>query len=294
MAAVLVSEWIPVKKGDVLARLDPRETDAGLAAAKADVARAEAAAARGERELARAERLKAAGLATQQQLDDARTENTAAQAAAEAARAQLAYAQSRADKVVLRAPLDGVVAFRGCDVGDYVENMGAPALFKVVDNRLLDLTVTVPAARSAAVRVGQRLTFTTEALPNRTFTGTVSHVNPLYDESSRTLKVIAEVPNEDGALRGGLFVSGRIEVGSRTGVLRLPREALQTWNTTTGRAEVYVVDGDLARRQQLRVGEAADGRVEVLEGLSPGARVVVRGAFNLRDGDRVRVTGGEA
>jgi RND family efflux transporter MFP subunit len=294
VAAVLVTEWVPVHRGDVLARLDPRELDAALAAARADVARAEAAQARAERELARGERLKAAGLATQQQLDDARTEHQASGATVEAARAQLACAQSRADKVVLRAPLDGVVAHRGIDVGDYVQNMGEVPLFRIVDNRLLDLTVTVPAARSALIRVGQRLTFSTEALPDRTFTGTVSYVNPLFDESSRTLKVIAEVPNEDRTLRGGLFVSGRIEVGRRAGILQLPREALQTWNTTTGQAELFVVDGDVARRLQVRVGDAAAGRVEILEGLTPGARVVVRGAFNLRDGDRVRVTGGEA
>ncbi len=294
VAAVQVTEWVPVRRGDVLARLDSREMDAGLAGARAEVARAEAAEARAARELARGERLKAAGLATQQSLDDARTEHQAALAATEAARAQLAYAQSRADKVVLRAPLDGVVAFRGIDVGDYVENMGAPALFKIVDNRLLDLTVTVPASRSASVQVGQRLDFTTEALPGRRFSGTVSHVNPLFDESSRTLKVIAEVPNDDGALRGGLFVSGRIEVGRRAGVLQLPREALQAWNATAGSADVFVIDSDVARRQAVRVGDVVAGRVEILSGLTPGARVVVRGAFNLRDGDRVRVVGGEA
>jgi RND family efflux transporter MFP subunit len=174
-------------------------------------------------------------------------------------------------------------------VGDYVENMGAPPLFKIVDNRVLDLVVTVAAARSAAVSVGQSLVFTTDALPGRTFRGVVAHVNPLFDESSRTLKVIVEVPNEDGALRGGLFVSGRLEVGRRAGVMQLPREALQAWDVASGKAEVYVVEGDVARRREVRVGDAAAERVEVLAGLSAGAQVVVRGAFNLRDGDRVRV-----
>ncbi len=295
VTAVPVTEWVAVRRGDVLARLDSRETDAALAAARADLARAQAAETRAARELERGERLKAAGLATQQSLDDAHTEHEAAQASTAAAGAQLAYAQSRADKAVLRAPIDGVVAYRGAHVGDYVENMGAPPLFRIVDNRLLDLTVTVPAARSAQVAVGQRLTFATEALPDRVFVGVVAHVNPAFDEASRTLKVVAEVPNEGGELRGGLFVSGSIETGRRDAVLMVPREALLTWDVASGRAEVFVVNGETAQRRQVRVGGAVGGRVEVLDGLAAGERLVVRGAFNLRDGDRVRVVaGGEA
>ena len=293
VTAVPVTEWVPVRRGDVLARLDPRETDASLAMAKAEVARAEANAARAARELERSVRLREAGLATQRALDDAHTEQEAAHAAAEAARAQLAYAKSRADKAVLRAPIDGVVSYRGADVGDYVENMGAPALFRVVDNRLLDLTVTVPAARSSRLAVGQPLAFTTEAVPGRTFRGAIAHINPTFDQTSRTLQVIAEVPNEDGALRGGLFVSGAVTTGVRQGVLRVPREALQAWDVAAGRADVYVVDQGVARRKAVQVGATVDGLVEITGGLEAGTSVVVRGAFNLRDGDSVRVAGGK-
>ncbi len=291
VASVAVTEWVPVRRGDVLARLDPRETEAALAAAKAEAARADAGAARAVRELERCERLRAAGLATQQTLDDARTERDAAVAAAEAARAQFDYARSRHDKSVLRAPIDGVVAHRGVNAGDYVENMGAPPLFRIVDNALLDLTVTVPSGRSAGVRAGQRLTFTSEAAPGRVFAGTVAHVNPAFDEASRTLKVLAEVPNADGALRDGLYVSGQIETGARAGVLLLPREALVAWDVAAGRAEVFAVEAGTARRRAVRTGTAAGGRVEIVEGIAAGDRVVVRGAFNLRDGDRVRDAG---
>lgn len=293
IVAVPVTEWVPVSRGDVLARLDPRETEASLALARADLSRAETGEARAVRELERGGRLRAAGLATQQTLDDAHTERAAAAAATAAARAQLAYAQSRSDKAVLRAPIDGVVSYRGVNVGDYVENMGAPALFRVVDNRLLDLTVTVPAGRSAGLAVGQRLTFTTEAVPGRVFDGTVAHVNPSFDAASRTLEIIAEVPNDDGALRGGLFVSGEVVVGVRRDVLRLPREALQAWDVAAGRAEVFVIAQDAAHRRQVEVGSADGGLVEVKAGLQPGDRVVVRGAFNLRDGDVVQVSGGK-
>lgn len=293
VTAVAVTEWVPVKRGDVLARLDPRETDASLAMAKAELARAEANETRATRELERSERLREAGLATQRALDDAHTEREAAKAATEAARAQMAYAKSRADKAVLRAPIDGVVSYRGADVGDYVENMGAPALFRVVDNSLLDLKVTVPAARSARLAVGQPVTFTTEAVPGRAFAGAIAHINPTFDQNSRTLQLVAEVPNADGALRGGLFVAGEVTTGVRASVLRVPREALQSWDVAAGKADVFVVDQGVARRRPVQVGTAADGMVEVTTGLEAGASVVVRGAFNLRDGDSVRVAGGK-
>jgi len=227
---VTVAEWVPVRKGTKLARLDPREAEAVAAAARAALLQAEANENRAVREAERCERLRAAGLATQQMLDDARTVREAASASTAAAKAQVSAAEYRLEKTVIRAPFDGVVASRSIDVGDYVESMGAPRpLFQVVDNRLLDLTVTVPSTRSAGLRVGQRLDFTTDALPGRTFAGTVAHINPVADETTRTIKVIAEVANEDGALRGGLFVSGRIEIGERRGVLQVPRAALISW-----------------------------------------------------------------
>jgi RND family efflux transporter MFP subunit len=213
---IAVTEWVPVKKGRALARLDGREAEAAVAAARAALLQAEANETRAVREADRCERLRTAGLATQQMLDDARTVRDAAAASTAAAKAQLAAVEYRLEKTVIRAPFDGVVASRSIDVGDYVESMGAPRpLFQVVDNRLLDLTVTVPSTKSALLRAGQRLEFTTDALPDRTFVGTVAHINPVVDESTRTIKVIAEVPNADGALRGGLFVSGRIEIGGR-------------------------------------------------------------------------------
>lgn len=287
---VAVAEWVPVKKGTVLARLDPREAEAAVAAAKAALLQAEANGNRAVREADRCERLRAAGLATQQMLDDARTLQEAAVANTAAATAQLAAAEYRLEKTVFRVPFDGVVAARNIDVGDYVESMGTPRpLFQVVDNRRLDLTVTVPSTRSALLRVGQRLVFTTDALPGRTFSGAVAHVNPVVDETTRTIKVIAEVDNEDGALRGGLFVSGSIEIGERRGVIQVPRSALLSWDVAGGRAELFAVKEGVARRREVRTGASAGNAVEIASGLETGEQVITRGGFNVRDGDRVQV-----
>lgn len=287
---VLVSEWVPVRKGQPLARLASRDAEATLAAARAAVAQAEAAAARAVRELELAEKLRANGLLTQQGLDEARSARDAALAGLDAARAQLRLAEANLDKTVIRAPFDGVVAYRGVNVGDRVENMGGGApMFRVVDGRVLQLTVTVPSTASARVRVGQPLLFTVDALPGRVFRGQVTTINPTMDEASRSLKVTADVANPDGELRGGMFAEGRIVTGRRTGVLQVPRTALLSWDVGGGTAEVLVVAGDRAERRSISVGEVVGDRVEVTAGLAAGEQVITRGNFAVKPGDRVQV-----
>lgn len=293
VAEVFVTQWVRVRAGTPLARLDTREAEAGVKAARATFLQAETGAKRAARELDRTVKLKEAGLATQQQLDEARSAEEAARAAAEAAKAQVALAETRLEKGVVRAPIDGVVAVRNVNVGDYVENMGnPPPMFRVVDNRVLELTASVPSARMAALKVGQPFAFTTDALPGRTFEGKVSFINPAADETSRTVKVKTEVPNPSEALKAGLFVKGRVVTGRRSGVLVVPRSALVSWDTVARTAGVFVVEAGVAKRLPVETGAAPGDLVEVVRGLSAGQEVVTRGGFNLREGDRVLVSKG--
>ncbi len=292
--AVYVTQWVPVRKGAPLAKLDTSETEAGLDALRAVVAQATVAETRAKREHERAVQLREYGLITQQALDDATSAIDAAEAATRAARAQVRTGEARLSKSSIAAPIDGVVAERNVNVGDRVENMGGDtSMFRIVDNRLLDLTVTVPSADLRAVRVGQRLEFTTDAVPGRLFAGKVMFINPSVDEGSRAAKVVAEVPNPDGALRGGLFVRGHIVTGTRQAVLHVPREALINWNVEQHTADVFVVSGGQAQRRPVRVGTARETLVEISGGLTAGDTVVTRGGFAIRHGDRVTVQNGE-
>ncbi len=293
--AVYVTEWVPVRRGARLARLDTTETEAGLKALEAMEAQARVNEARARREYERALQLKQYGLITPQNLDDAKTAVDAAEAATAAARAQVQAAQARLAKSFITAPIDGVIALRAVNVGDRVENMGGGGLplFRIVDNRLLDLTVSVPSSRLAQVKVGQPLEFTTDALPGRTFTGKVMFINPTIDPASRSAKVVAEVRNTDGQLKAGAFVKGRILVANRSGVLQVPREALQNWNVEQGTADVWVVRGDTADRRQVRIGAATATSVEILDGLQAGEQVVTRGSFALKPGDRIAPASGQ-
>jgi RND family efflux transporter MFP subunit len=180
------------------------------------------------------------------------------------------------------------VAERNVNVGDRVENMGGnSAMFRIVDNRLLDLTVTVPSAQMSKLRVGQQLDFTTDAAPGRGFTGVVMFINPAVESASRSAKVVADVANTDGALRGGLFVRGRIIAGRTSDAVVVPRDALLDWNVSERTASVFVVANGKADKRAVRVGAMAGEQVEITKGLAVGEPVVTRGGFTLRPGDRV-------
>lgn len=303
---VYVTEWVRVRKGTPLARIDTAEpealakrAEASVESARAALAQAQVSATRAERELARIIKLKESGLATQQSVDDARTESAAAQARIDAAQAQIRVAQeelrqarARLAKGLVVSPLDGVVALRDVNVGDLAGDAatGKP-IFRIVDNRVLNLTVTIPSADSARVMVGQPLEFSVDALPGRTFTGTVMFINPELSAEDRSLRVIAEVRNAGELLKGGLFAKGRILVGRRPAVVQVPRDALAAWDTASKKASVFVVAGNVAKVKQVETGVVIGDEVEIVRGVGPGEQLVTRGGFNLKDGDVVTVVG---
>jgi membrane fusion protein (multidrug efflux system) len=301
---VHVNEWVRVKKGDPLAKLDTREAEvvlqkarAAVEVAKANILQAEVSQNRANREFERAQKLKETGLITQQAFDDARTETEAAKARIEAAKAQLKvaeedvlYAQTRLSKSMIRSPLDGMVSFRNVNVGDFVGEMGAKPMFRIVDTRILELTVTAPSSEMGAIRIGQPLHFSSDAFPGRNFVGKVMFINPVVSEADRSIKVVAEVENREEQLKGGLFVQGRILTGKRTGVLKIPRAALLSWDVAGKKGEVFVVNQDVAKRRSLQTGAILGDQVEITSGLAAGDLVITRGGFNVKEGDKVNVT----
>jgi membrane fusion protein (multidrug efflux system) len=302
---VYVTEWVKVKKGTSLAKIDAREMEillqkagAAIEMAKANLLQAEVSGNRANREYDRLLKLKEVGLVTQQNIDDGLTEKEAAAARIAAARAQLKVAeedlqhtQTRLSKTLIRSPIDGVVSFRGVNVGDLVGEMGSPKImFRIIDTRTLDLTVTVPSTEMSRLHVDQPLTFSTDVLPEQKFTAKVMFINPVVNDSDRSIKVTAEVENVSEQLKGGLYAKGRIITGKRTDIIRVPRVALLSWDVTGKKGDLFVVKGEIANRRTVQTGIVMGDFIEVTSGLTLGEPVVVRGGFNLKDGDRVSVT----
>lgn len=305
---VYVTEWVRVKKNAPLARIDVGETEAlvrraeaAIESAKAGLLQAQVSAQRAEREKARMQKLNEFGLSTQQSLDDTETEAEAANVRVEAARAQIRAAeadlhqlQARLSKGLIRSPMDGIVSLRDVNVGNLASDAAAAKpLFKIVDNRVLNITVTVPSVEMAKVNVGDVLTFSVDALPGRTFSGRVMHINPAVNEADRSVKVIAEVSNTSGELKGGLFAKGSIMTGSRKNVIQVPRSALVGLNVAAKKAGLYIVKDNTALYREVATAAIAGDQVEITSGLNPGENLVVRGAFNLKDNVRVALTSGQ-
>lgn len=303
---VMVSEWVHVRKGQPLVRIDVAETEAqvkraeaGITSAKASHTQAQVAANRAERELARILKLKESGLATQQTLDDARSEVEAAKARVGVAAAQIHVAEeevrqgtARQAKGLVVAPIDGVIALRDVNVGDLASDAAAAKpIFRIVDNRLLNLTVTVSSTDSARIKVGQQLEFTVDSQPGRTFTGKVMYINPELSSSDRSLKVIAEVRNVPEVLKGGLFAKGRIVTGNRVQVLQVPRSVINAFDTVAQKGSLFVVENGIVHKRDIISGSVTGEQVEIVSGLKPGEQYVTRGGFNLKDGDKVAVAG---
>ena len=302
---VMVSEWVHVKKGQPLVRIDVAETEAqvkraeaGIVSSKANFVQTEVASNRAERELARLIRLKESGLATQQALDDARSDMETAKARVGVAAAQIHVSEeelrqgvARQTKGVVVAPIDGVVALRDVNVGDLASDAAAARpIFRIVDNRLLNLTVTVSSVDSGRVKVGQPLEFTVDSQPGRTFTGNVMYINPELSSTDRSLKVIAEVRNVPESLKGGLFAKGRIVTGNRSQIVQVPRSAVGAFDLQAKKGSLFVVENGIARKREILSGAVNGELVEITSGLKPGEQYVVRGGFNLKDGDKVTVT----
>jgi membrane fusion protein, multidrug efflux system len=301
---VYVNEWVRVRKGQPLARIEVAETEAQVKRAQAGIESARAGQAqsrvthnKAERELGRMLKLKEAGLATQQALDDARSEVDAAKAKTASALAQLSVAeeelrqaQARLAKGNVNSPIDGIVALRDVNVGDLASDAAAgKPIFRIVDNRLLNLTFSVSSADSARIKQGQALEFTVDSQPGKTFSGVIKYINPELSSADRSMKVIAEVRNDNEQLKGGLFAKGRIIAGKRSSVLQVPRSAVNSLDLTAKKGSLFVIENGVAKKRDIVIGVQNGERIEVVSGLKAGEHYVVRGGFNLKDGDQVAV-----
>lgn len=311
-----------VKRGDVLVTLDGRDAALRLAAARAlerqqraalglteggafsvdavpDVKAAVETEKRARREAERARRLLEAGVLTEADTEAAETQASTAAAMAEKSRygarqahAALAAARAQASlsaKVLgdmrLLAPFDGAVAARRVSAGEYAP-MGSVAVVVIADDRLR-LQVSVPETAIAGLQVGADVTLTVAAFPGRSFAGKLTRLGAALDPGSRTLPLEAEVPNQDRALRPGLFVRARIALpGAASDALVVPEAAI---GSTGSASRVFVRAGNRVEERLVVPGRLLDGLREVTGSLRPGDEVAVEGVSRLADGDPVEV-----
>jgi membrane fusion protein (multidrug efflux system) len=269
-------EGQPVEQGAMIASLDDRE-------AKAESDRAEAQRQLAAADYDRAQKLADKQLNSAQDLDNARANMKVAEANADLARVHL-------EKTHIRAPFEGVVGRRLTSVGAWLKP--GDAVTDLARLSTLRVAFSAPERMLGELRPGRAVEVRTPAWPGRVFDGRVSVVDPIIDPVTRTVRMLAVVPNRGGALRPGLSADVSVTLASRDRALTIPDEAV----FAEGNANfVYVVKADSSvTKTVVTLGTRDSARVEVIRGLQPGQNVVRAGHQKLYEGAHVMPVGGEA
>ena len=267
---ILVDAGDPVKKGQVVARIDTRETDAQVAAGRAGVAQADALLAQARQNLERTKSLLEKNFVSQSALDKAESDYNAAKATADAARAGQSQADTARTYAELRSPLDGVVTRRLMEPGEVaapgrgVVAVHDPSALRAVGNLpqyVLPKTAHVTRARVELPQL------------NRTVEATKVTILPAADARLLSTQIRADLPAAESAnVAPGAAAKILVPIG-RARKLVIPAAALIRRGELTA---VYIAANDgLVQLRQVRVGAAVgDGMIEVLAGLSEGDKVL--------------------
>jgi RND family efflux transporter MFP subunit len=278
---ITVREGEAVHAGQVLARIDTADLEAKLAERIGALESAKA-------QLAMAEKTRTTNLAllkqsfiSQNAFDNSESSYNVSQGTVKSAEAQVQLARNALRDAIATSPLTGTVAKRHVQPGEKVA-FDSP-LVTVVDLKDMELQAAVPAVDVPELALGKAVELTIDGFGDRVFSGRVERINPATEPGTRAILVYVGIPNADGALRGGMFATGRISQAAGAPVATLPATAIRTEG---GQAFVWTVeDGKLVKRLVVtgRRDDAA-GRIEVKTTLPRDVPILAARFDNLKDG----------
>ena len=282
-------DW--VKKNTVLAVVRTQDYQAKLEQANAQLANAHVNAEHAQLQFTRTSALYAAQSATKPDYDQANAVLESAQAGVSAAKAVLKEAHIGLNDCYVRAPFDGWIVQRNVDVGSLV----GPATqgFTLADTHIVNAIFGVPDFAIFRVRLGQRETITTDAVPGQ-FEGRVTAISPAADPKSRVYSVKVSIENRRNLLRSGMI--GSVALGGRQFQRPVPAVPLSAVISDSGNPQSFAVlvvegGGDIVTVQTrvVKLGGTYGNLVLVESGLRLGERVVTSGANFVKNGERVRI-----
>jgi RND family efflux transporter MFP subunit len=283
---VKVDQGQPVKRGQLLARIDDVALQDQFLAARSSARLAENSLQVAVAEEERNEKLSKAGVITRRDFERAQLARHQAQAQLADAHSRLALAREQVGRTRIVAPFDGVVSERQVNAGDVVQPGGA--LVTVVDPTSLELEASVPAEYAGHIESGTAVDFRLPGSANQTFSGQIERINPAVDPATGQVRIYVTIPNVQQALLVGLSAQGRVASDSRE-ALALPLEAVDL--RTTSPSVLRVRDGKVERVSvTLGLRDDVAQQLEVRSGLQAGDVVVLGSARDLADGTRVQVT----
>jgi RND family efflux transporter MFP subunit len=285
-----------VSRGSVVAKIEDREireqinqAQATLEVNKANVTQRENELQLQQNALERTKQTFERGLTARQLLEDAEARHNAAASQLLVAKAQQSQTQSRIDELKITlsnttvlSPVDGFVSRRNLDPGAFA-NANTP-LLQVVDIGTVRLVANLVEKGFRKVMPGVEAKVQVDTFAGEDFTGRVSRVSPVFDPATRTAQMEIEVPNPGFRLKPGMYARVRLTVERRPDALTVPSNAVVD---ADGKRGVFMVKDQIAKFVETKVGLSDGERIEIVDGLREGDRVITTGALALRDGDRV-------
>jgi membrane fusion protein, multidrug efflux system len=290
---VLFKEGEHVRKGDVLAKIDPRLYQAALDQAKAKKAQDEAQLISAQKDLSRSRTLVDKNFQTQQVVDQQQSKVDMLIASMDADKAQIETAQTQLDYTSVVAPSDGRMGVRMIDPGNIVHASDSSPIAMLTLTKPSAVMFTLSArslndVRDAMARGPVEVDAFSQDNRRSLGKGTLLLIDSMVDQASATMRLKAMFGNEDEQLWPGDFVNARLAVEVRRGVITIPPAAIQ--RGPDGIFTWVVTDGDVVQMRPITSGPTTGDSTIVTSGLSEGERVVVNGQYKLRQNSKVTVT----
>ncbi len=264
------AEGEEVPAGRVLIELDNRDLEASLAVAKATLQKVRSQFTRRE------------ALGATRVISEAELEELAAEV--QVAEAEVRGAEARLRDSYIRAPFAGTVGLRQVSLGDLV---GPDTVITTLDDlATLKLEFTVPEALLDTLALGMDIEASSAVYPEREFAGSVSTIDSRVDPATRSVTVLASLPNPDRLLRPGMFLTVQLQ-RERQDVLLIPEQALVP---RQGRQYVFVVEDGRAVEREVELGVRAPGLAEIRRGIESGDVVITEGTQKVRTGAQVQLS----
>ncbi len=216
-------------------------------------------------------------------VENARAGIMTAQAAVLQAQAGVRLAEQALRDLDLRSPIDGIVQARLAEPGSQVSN-AKPDVLRIVDVRSIYFDALVPETQYSQLSVGQPVQVEVYAMQGRKFNGAVAQVFPVAS-SARSFTARVVLKNEGNLLRPQMFASGKVVLNTRKNAVVVSRDAIMEKTGSKGR--VYVVKNGVAEERKVTLGIQNGDKIEVVEGLQTGDKVITSGQGQIQKGDKV-------